>query len=62
MQMSNLYDASGSFLNNLMGLTTAENQAFYGRLGPGLFGPEALSESYEYAIVRASSKERARRR
>ena len=52
----------GSFLNSLMGLTTAENQAFYGRLGPGLFGPEALSESYEYAIVRASSKERARRR
>ena len=48
VQMSNLYDASGSFLNNLMGLTTAENQAFYGRLGPGLFGPEALSESYEF--------------
>ena len=48
MQMSNLYDASGSFLNNLMGLTTAENQAFYGRLGPGLFGLEALSESYEF--------------
>ena len=40
--------ASGSFLNRLMGLTTAENQAFYGRLGPGLFGLEALSESYEF--------------
>ena len=40
--------AGGSFLNSLMGLTTAENQAFYGRLGPGLFGPEALSESYEF--------------
>jgi len=45
---SNPYDASGSFLNSLMELTTAENQAFYDRLGAGLFGPEALSESYEF--------------
>lgn len=44
---SNPY-ASGSFTTSLFALTTAENQAFYGRLGPGLFGPEAYSESYEF--------------
>ena len=44
---SNPY-ASGSFTTSLFALTTAENQAFYGRLGPGLFGLEALSESYEF--------------
>ena len=45
---SNPYDASGSFLNSLMELTTAENQAFSGRVVTGQFGLEAHSESYAF--------------
>ena len=44
---SNPY-ANGSFSTSIMGLTTAENQAFSGNLTTGQFGPEAHSESYAF--------------